>query len=159
MTEPLIDIFVDYPEGLPTATSQHGKIVGFGPKCPRCGKPKILTLAQGDAMKKAKQIHALRFSPHKLLEHLDGPLSAYVQLAFPFRSTENKHDRTRGWSWHTQRPDTDNLLKVFFDAIAPLFFNDDSQVCKIEAEKIRAAVPGIGLQIQRLDYGDDAELF
>ena len=37
---------------------------------------------------------------------------------------------------HTSRPDLDNIIKFYLDAMTGAFWKDDSSVCTIEASKI-----------------------
>ena len=39
-------------------------------------------------------------------------------------------------SQHTSRPDLDNIVKFYLDAMTGMFWKDDANVCTIEASKI-----------------------
>jgi len=49
--------------------------------------------------------------------------------------------------WHTSRPDIDNLQKSVLDALNGIAFNDDSQVCLIQARKQYAQFDGVKIEI------------
>jgi len=52
--------------------------------------------------------------------------------------------------WHISRPDTDNYLKLLLDSIQGYAFNDDSQVCHIDAKKIYSTRPRIEFELNNL---------
>lgn len=48
------------------------------------------------------------------------------------------------------RPDLDNLLKGLLDALNGIFFEDDSQICFLNAKKIYGSVGKIEISIERI---------
>lgn len=55
-------------------------------------------------------------------------------------------------SWHTGKPDRDNLDKALLDALTQLggFWRDDAQVCAGEVKKIYGPQPGAIVEIRAL---------
>lgn len=65
------------------------------------------------------------------------PLGVTLSFNFPSRSSDRKAVRER-YSWHTERPDLDNLAKGMLDRLTALnFFADDSQIVALNLEKHR----------------------
>tara|TARA_R110002020_G_scaffold204521_7_gene408628 strand:+ start:133 stop:609 length:477 start_codon:yes stop_codon:yes gene_type:complete len=50
-------------------------------------------------------------------------------------------------TYHTKRPDIDNLIKFVLDALSGQFWKDDSLVAQIDAHKIYAMNPRTDIQI------------
>lgn len=50
-------------------------------------------------------------------------------------------------SWHTSKPDIDNLVKAVLDSLGGIAFKNDSEVAKIEAAKAYSSTPGLQLII------------
>lgn len=53
-------------------------------------------------------------------------------------------------TWHTSRPDSDNLLKGVKDALNGIAYIDDAQVCYVSAKKQYAEASGIEIEIIKL---------
>ncbi len=71
-----------------------------------------------------------------------------VTYALPFLSTERKAIKEKGWTFHSKKPDADNLLKVLQDIMERLEFFEkgDSQIVSVKLTKIRSKFPGIGVK-------------
>ena len=78
----------------------------------------------------------LLLAEHKPAEPYTGPVSLSLTFLFPYRK---KHYRTgkhagelkaNAPTYHCSRPDLDNLEKLVMDAMAGVFFLDDSQVAE-----------------------------
>ena len=95
-----------------------------------------------------------------------------VDFHFPYPSGTPKKDASQ-FSYMTQRPDADNLLKGLLDAMSPKYkkvngrlvlvsrgyWDDDSQVCLGSVRKLRTPnKPKIVLTIDRLDFRTGVEL-
>jgi len=50
-------------------------------------------------------------------------------------------------SWHTTKPDLDNLIKSILDALNKVAFLDDKQVVSIQARKQYAASSGVKIEL------------
>lgn len=121
---------------------------------------------------KPKAIQSFRFTksgrkyqPVEVLEYKKFiALNAKIQLPKDFKMFENGvaisirfvFPPLKSWSkkkiknlqngikiYKITRPDTDNLMKGFFDSLNGIIYKDDSQIVKIEAEKIYDFPPRI----------------
>lgn len=78
-------------------------------------------------------------------EPLEGPIMLEVAWLF--------YDETKAeYQWHTNKPDTDNLVKDLKDCMTKLgFWKDDKQVCVEHTEKRWTnTVPGIVIHAEEL---------
>jgi len=50
-------------------------------------------------------------------------------------------------TWHTARPDIDNLFKLMADSLNGVFWKDDSQICSVIAQKLYRDIPRTVIQI------------
>lgn len=48
----------------------------------------------------------------------------------------------------TVKPDCDKLCRVIFDAATGVIYMDDSQVVKVEAEKVYGELPGVHVEVE-----------
>lgn len=71
------------------------------------------------------------------VELLEGPVFLSLDCFWSSRKPDLKHNR-RGVEWMDKRPDIDNILKVYLDALQGIAFIDDGQVVHTEARKFRA---------------------
>lgn len=121
----------------PTATAQEQKTTVRG-GVPRKYDPK--------SVKDAKMLLRETLRPFKPPIPLDGPLSLYVEWRFP--TGKSHHDG----EWKITRPDTDNLQKGLKDCMTREgFWVDDSRVCAEIVKKTWSAMPGIYVEIDRLE--------
>lgn len=89
-----------------------------------------------------------QYAPEK---PLDGPLELVVRWRYPFRASEPKKNRVAGVRFCDTRPDVDNICKLLLDCMTRLgFWQDDSQVARLEFGKYWAEQPGIGIEINQL---------
>lgn len=91
-------------------------------------------------------------------EPFDGPINVCVGFFFPFKKTERRADKERGYVWSDTRPDVDNLCKMLFDAMGLLgFWKDDSQIAIMTAGKQRvSARTGINITVKEITDGTEA---
>ena len=93
---------------------------------------------------------------HRPSEPLTGPLGVVVRWVYPWRKSETKTNRARGWMHCDKRPDADNIEKMLMDAMGLCgYWLDDAQVADMRLIKAWGDRPGIGIEIVRL--GVDAE--
>lgn len=96
-----------------------------------------------------KDIHA-KFSAY-LSEYrpdhpLEGPIKLQVIWSFPITG---KHF---DGEWKTTKPDTDNMIKILKDVLTVLqFWKDDAQVALEISEKHYANIPGVFINITKLN--------
>lgn len=76
---------------------------------------------------------------------IDGPVRLLVKWLFP----KGKHENG---TYKTTKPDTDNLNKMLKDEMTKTgFWFDDAQVASEIIEKFWADVPGIYIEVSRLE--------
>lgn len=124
--------------GLPRAQKRHRTYMkGKG------GKP--LPFARNvDPSKQDKANFLAQCRRHAPDAPWTGPLRLTVVFLFPHPKTHyrtGKHSnelRPDAPSWHTSRPDTDNLCKLVKDALSGVFYRDDAQIAGLVATKCYA---------------------
>lgn len=52
--------------------------------------------------------------------------------------------------YHTSKPDLDKLIRCVKDALTGVVWNDDSQVCIVNAMKIYTSKPGVSVLIEEI---------
>jgi Holliday junction resolvase RusA-like endonuclease len=84
-------------------------------------------------------------------ELLAGPIEVKITFFMPMpKSWSNKKKSNSVGTYHTKKPDTDNLVKGIFDALNKLVWQDDNLVAKVSAKKIYAENPRIKVEIWNL---------
>jgi len=68
------------------------------------------------------------------------------------KSTSVKNKKLLVGTYHTKKPDLDNLIKAVKDSMELVLFKNDSQVCNISAKKIYSDIPGISIQVEEISY-------
>ena len=113
-----------------------------------------------DPSKKDKAAIWLQISKYKPQEPYINPI--YLKLIFymprpknHYRSGKYKHllkDRFIDIEHHIAKPDTDNLVKMIADTIQgkKRMIRDDSQICKLQAEKLYSKNPRTEVVIQEI---------
>lgn len=71
----------------------------------------------------------------------------HVKIYAVFKTPKSK---TKG-GWKTSRGDIDNFQKICLDACNKIIWDDDAQVCDIQASKIYGNNPGITIYVKQLD--------
>lgn len=100
---------------------------------------------------KAKRMLMALMTPHVPSKPLDGPLMLEVQWGYPWRKSEPRKNRVRGYKHCDTRPDADNLCKMLMDCLGGSgFFNDDGQIAKLNFSKWWCEHPGIWIKIEQL---------
>jgi Holliday junction resolvase RusA-like endonuclease len=74
------------------------------------------------------------------------PVSMKIEFFYEIPKSWSKKKKENA-KWHTSKPDIDNLVKSILDALNGVAFNDDSQVCMIQARKQYAAFNGVKVEI------------
>lgn len=120
----------------PTATGQEHKVAVVN------GRP---VYYDPQNLKDAKAKMTAHLAKHKPEKPMEGAVRIFVKWCFP---CGEKH---APGSWHTEKPDTDNLIKAFKDCMTKLrFWKDDSQVASEINEKFWSDVPGIWVRVEQL---------
>ena len=69
---------------------------------------------------------------------ISGPIDLWLKFYMPIPKSTSKKNRelmNLGLIRHTKKPDLDNLVK-FIDCLNGLVWEDDSQICRLEASKL-----------------------
>ena len=107
--------------------------------------------AQGRPRFSVRGKHAFVFDPHKdkknwyrlqvsqqFSELLSNPIELKIIYFMPIPKSTSKKKKALMLSneiKHTKKPDVDNLLKLTFDCMTDIVFEDDRQIWRLEAEK------------------------
>jgi Holliday junction resolvase RusA-like endonuclease len=108
-----------------------------------------------------KSLIAAAAKPHKPPVAILGPVRVDLTFVFPrpkshFRTGKNAGVlRDDAPTWHTSKPDRDNLEKAVLDSLTQLggFWRDDSQVCAGGVQKYYGIEPGVGVRITEMEVG------
>jgi len=88
---------------------------------------------------------------------LDGPLTLFVRIVWPYTKAETtrKADRDReDLIWHTGKPDLDNWLKGFQDLlVSRKIVRDDCLFVWVQAQKMRGPDRLVGITIEIEEAG------
>jgi Holliday junction resolvase RusA-like endonuclease len=130
----------------PKTTAQQKRVTTVG------GKPMLYKNKKG---LQADNDYLVMLKPYVPEFPLDGALKMEVTVAWPYlkSDTQLKANRDRqDLVPHTSKPDLDNWLKQFTDALVKLrFIEDDSQIVELTARKYRSDKEvGISCQITQL---------
>ena len=121
----------------PTVTHQEHSITVVG------GKPRVYEKQQ---LKDARQKLTAYLSQHAPAAPIAGPVRIVVKWLFPSSA------RHKDGSYKTTKPDTDNLQKLFKDCMTVCgFWKDDAQVASEVVEKLWSDIPGIYVEIYKLE--------
>lgn len=76
-------------------------------------------------------------------EPLEGPLMIELHFGMPRPKSHytKKGLRQTAPIFHTAKPDSDNLVKLIFDALNGRFWRDDSQIVKLFVTKLYSSQP------------------
>ena len=133
----MIDFFI--PCIPPTSTSQTKRLVMIQ------GKPRFFPNKKVAAAKKDLMLFLKETQPKQPME---GPIELWITFIWPWRSAEPKRNRAQGTLHKTTKPDCDNLAKLITDCLTKLvYWNDDSQVCRLRVAKYWGSDPGISVTI------------
>ena len=75
------------------------------------------------------------------VELLEGPVRMGLICYWPSLKPDRKKN-PRKEEWMDRRPDADNILKVYMDALQGIAFKDDGQVVRVEVAKFRTRQGG-----------------
>lgn len=140
---------------IPTKTAQEKKLALRG------GRPVLYTPPE---LRDIRARYVAALMPHRPKAPLEGPVKLYTAWIFPCSS------RHPNGAYKTTRPDTDNLLKGFKDAMTEAgFWKDDAQVALELTYKRYGTDEGILVEVgaleevtacskQKLDRRTDADI-
>lgn len=129
---------------LPTA-QQKGAFVGKDGRVHFFTKSKVAKSEK--ALVKALSVYAIHFA-----EWGNAPISLSIDYCFPFTKSASKKELI-DYSYHTTRPDVDNLTKSVLDSMTQSnFWTDDSLISELHLRKFRVlSDPRIVLTIRKLN--------
>ncbi len=84
---------------------------------------------------------------------IEGPVYLHVTATFPIPASWSKKRRagiTSGTSWHTSKPDGDNIAKSVGDGLNGIVWKDDSQVALTKILKVYGDKPGLDVMVEAL---------
>ena len=117
----------------PTVTHQEKKIRVVS------GKPVVYEPAELKAAREKLTAAVAAYAP---AEPFTGPLRLDTKWIWPGKTT----------AWKITKPDTDNLIKLLKDCMTCVgFWKDDAQVCCEITEKFTGALPGIYVEVDRIE--------
>lgn len=129
------------PIRIPTKTAQEKKLALRG------GRPVLYTPPE---LRDIRARYMAALMPHRPKAPLEGPVKLYTAWIFPCSS------RHPNGSYKTTRPDTDNLLKGFKDAMTEAgFWKDDAQVAAEFTVKRYGAPEGILVEVSPMQEGEE----
>lgn len=86
-------------------------------------------------------------------EPLKTPVAAYIYITVPIPQSYSK-SRSKacleGWERPCKKPDCDNILKAFFDAMNKIIYDDDSQIVEIYSKKVYGTVGMVEVLIKEV---------
>jgi Holliday junction resolvase RusA-like endonuclease len=129
-------------QGRPRLTTIGGMARAFDPKKSREWKSFIKDVA----------LKSMEDAGHT--KPLQGPLCARIRFGFALPKSAHRKRRPVGRSWHTKRPDIDNLIKGIFDACESVIYINDTCIAKVVVDKIECAqgeAPFVSVLFQQMD--------
>lgn len=103
--------------------------------------------------RRAEESFAARAIGHRPAQPISGPIAIDVLFVLPVPASWSAKKRATVTA-HTSRPDLDNLLKLFKDALNGVFWLDDRQIFSVQARKVYGAVPQTVVSITFNSEGD-----
>ena len=82
---------------------------------------------------------------------LENRLSVKIIATFKVPKTTTKKDREqieKGLISPTKKPDIDNIVKIILDALNQMAFKDDTQITKLEVEKVYGEEEKVNVAIE-----------
>lgn len=85
---------------------------------------------------------------------LNGPLKVVVRFYRPIQASSSKRQKAlkaSGDVLPATKPDLDNYIKSFLDALHGIYWADDNQICQIDARKFYGVKPRIEIEVGKID--------
>lgn len=89
---------------------------------------------------------------------LTGPLRVRVLFVMPRPGRLVWKKRPMPRAWHASKPDLENIVKAFQDALTGIIWADDSQIAELQASKVYAAgdeQPHVEAEIEALEEANE----
>lgn len=125
------------PKGRPKFSTRNGFITAYTPAKTR------------NAEKDIEDAFKAEFPNHK---PLDGPIRVRLHFWMPIPSSlsQKKKQAIKG-TFHSKKPDLDNLVKLVTDALNGVAWKDDNQIVKVEACKTYCyGNPGTFIEVEEV---------
>jgi len=141
----MLKLFI--PGAPPTVTAQMKGVRCVptnGATLPMFYKKKALKLAENHYLSSIP-----RGNPYK------GPVGVRIEFQWPWRKSEPKKNRARGFKPKYTKPDADNSTKLVLDCLTKQQFgiSDDAQIAELTALKTWGDDPGTFIQVWALEDG------
>ena len=84
---------------------------------------------------------------------LEGPLSVdlYIRCPVPVSTSKKRTEAClQNAELPTKKPDIDNVIKIFLDAMNGIVYKDDTQVVRLSAKKGYSLVPGVDVCVVQI---------
>lgn len=84
---------------------------------------------------------------------LEGPLSVdlYIRMGVPASTTKKRTEAClQNAELPTKKPDIDNIIKAYLDAMNGIVYKDDTQVVRLSAKKGYSLVPGVDVCVVQI---------
>ncbi len=121
---------------IPTATAQQKRFAKIGGR---------IVAYDSDALKDARALFESHLAGHAPAKKMRGALRLHTKWLYPLKT-----DYPNG-AYKITRPDTDNMIKAFKDAMgATHYFDDDAQIASEITEKMHSKITGIWVRIEEL---------
>lgn len=104
-----------------------------------------------------KAIFQMQKAEFNQIELIAGPvkLEMYFYTKIPVSWSQKKKDQSHG-QMDTRRPDLDNYIKFYADAMNMVIFKDDNQIVELESKKIFSKNPRTEIVVIELPEVRDA---
>ena len=121
------------------------------------GKPMVYD-SQASEKLKLKFKFASQMRAKGYLIAREGPIAIKViaYLRPPSKWSRKRLKEAEG-SFVITKPDSDNILKFYFDVLTGIAYHDDNQICFVLCKKLYSETARVEITIKKLDYGEEHE--
>ncbi len=84
---------------------------------------------------------------------LEGPVSVdlYIRMGVPASTSKKRQEAClQNAELPTKKPDIDNIIKAYLDAMNGIIYKDDTQVVRLSAKKVYSLVPGVDVCVVQI---------
>ncbi len=84
---------------------------------------------------------------------LEGPVSVdlYIRCSIPVSTSKKRTEAClQNAELPTKKPDIDNIIKAYLDAMNGIIYKDDTQVVRVSAKKVYSLVPGVDVCVVKI---------
>jgi len=106
---------------------------------------------QKDQTQNIRKHIMLQMGKERIISRLQGPIMVFMYFFLPIPSSWSlKRSNEVEGTPHRGKPDLDNLIKMYSDAMNGLIYADDSQIAIITSTKIYSKIPKTIIHISAL---------